>query len=73
MFDSLREDLRRVWDDECYGNPLQRTLQLAMNQGAVALAVYRYGHAVREVDVPVVGPAARSALANRLAWLSSSA
>jgi serine O-acetyltransferase len=32
-----------------------------MNQGAVALAVYRYGHAVREVDVPVVGPAARMA------------
>ena len=61
MFDALREDLRCFWDNECYGSPVQRALQLALSQGAVALAVYRFGHAVREVEVPVVGQAARMA------------
>jgi serine O-acetyltransferase len=61
MFEALREDLRKVWENECWGSPVQRALQLAMNQGAVALAVYRFGHATREVEVPVVGQAARMA------------
>jgi serine O-acetyltransferase len=61
MFDALREDLRRVWEKECYGGPAQRALQLVLNQGAVALAVYRFGHAVREIETPVVGQAARFA------------
>jgi serine O-acetyltransferase len=59
MFDALLEDLRCVWERDCYGNPAQRALQLVLNQGAVALAVYRFGHAAREVETPVVGQAAR--------------
>ncbi len=61
MFEALRQDLRRVWEDECYGSRVQRALQLAMNQGAVALTVYRFGHAARGLEVPVVGQAARTA------------
>jgi serine O-acetyltransferase len=59
MLDALREDLRRVWDHDCYGGTLQRAFQLALNQGALALTVYRLGQKARELEAPVVGQAAR--------------
>jgi serine O-acetyltransferase len=61
MLDALREDLRCVWERDCYGNAPQRVLQLVLNQGAVALTVYRFGHAAREIETPVIGQAARFA------------
>jgi serine O-acetyltransferase len=61
MFDALREDLKCVWEKETWGGRGQRVLQVALNQGAVALTVYRFGRAARELELPVVGPAARAA------------
>jgi len=61
MFENLREDLKVVWETECYGSPLQRVIQIATNQGALAMTVYRFGRVARELRVPLVGQAARMA------------
>jgi serine O-acetyltransferase len=61
MLEELREDLARVWAEDCYGHPVKRALQLALNQGAVAVTVYRFGRLARDLDAPVVGGAARFA------------
>ncbi|HEY3355629.1 MAG TPA: DapH/DapD/GlmU-related protein [Polyangia bacterium] len=59
MLNELREDLARVWVEDCYGHPAKRVLQMTLHQGAAALCVYRFGRAVRDLEVPVVGGLAR--------------